>query len=235
MNLKFIYVITLFTLSITSCNSQSISDKQAIKRRDERLAYLNSLKRHFIKEGVYVSHIETIKSSVSKDKFGNIVNLTGVKNTVDYEIAFTQAKLIILNDKAGIKEEFIFNDNIKITSISPESTSYAFEISSWKIKKQSDETIIEDILSKHDKNDGNPRVILMIDEDKIPKLNLYFGFRLGAYDQTLDKSKGPFSTTSRPFLYLDELKYTYSDVFGPEYINSARYEDIEYDLDNYRR
>jgi hypothetical protein len=245
-NIQFkshISLVILITIVFLGCNPQKLADKKAIKLRDERIAYLNTFKRLFIPEGVYNSYHEVLKTKTSKDKFGNIVSQTENLGTVKYEISFTGKKLIILNEQANIEEELIFTNEVSITEISNNSTSYGFEIASWKIRNHGNGETISDILPTIGDNDDPKReyrlrTILSVRNGENPRLQMWYGFRIEQFDGTVIKRGGnlnnPFESNILPFIDLEEMAYSYSQSFGPEFVNSARYEDTEYDLENYR-
>lgn len=245
-SLQFSFKVSLFFLTsilLLGCNPQKLSDKKAIEQRDERIAYLNTLKRQYIPEGVYTSYREVLRTKSTKDKFGNYKYQTDKLGTVAYEISFTGNKLVLLNNQSNIEEEIYFTDEVSITYISQNSTSYGFGIESWRIKKHRTGEIVADILptigdNEDLKRENRLRTILSVNQGEKPRLYMWYEFRIQQYDGTPKTDSGPlidpFLSNAIPFIDLDEMVYSYSQAFGPEYVIAARYEDSEYDLESYR-
>lgn len=208
-------------------------DKRAEKRRQEKLNYLNSIKRHYINEGVYVYKYELKDIKFKRDKFGNLIGERSVKGYINYEISFTSKKLIILNPQTKIKEEFIFKDKYKVV-VSEGSSYYKFYIDSWRIRNQISDEQIMDILPTIEDDDSirkpeRLRITLNVEDGSTPYFFAYYGFRIPEYDGTGLISRDKSFLT----IQLDELEYYYNNRM-PDYVRLGKYNESVYNLANYR-
>jgi hypothetical protein len=244
MNLIFkrliiaILVITVSGVigSLIYFKSDYYLNKQASQKMHERLAFLNALKRRYIHEGVYIYRCNLVNQSYITDKYGNERVISEDKGYIDYEIAFTSKKLVILNKNKSIKEEIIFKNKYIITNISEDMCSYGFSVDKWYLRNSKNNELIEDILLKNKYDDK--LIILFVEKNKFPRFHGFYEFQ--------SVSKGISYAKSTSFLGLglsdkvndlplDSLVYKYDNTFTPDYVNKARYEDYEYEIDSYRK
>lgn len=231
--ISVIIVIGVFA-SLIFVKSDYYLNKQAMAKRVVKLNELNSIKRHYIYEGVYIYRSTKNNLKVSVDKFKNNKIEFEDNGFIDLEVSFTSKKLVIINNDQSIKEEIYFKTKYEISSIDEKRCAYRFFVDKWHLIDMKNNELIQDISAS---NECDKNLILFVEEGKTPWFNSYYGFRSTTYDRKFAKIKNLFSKGSGdgdPNLWLQNVKYTYTEALTPEYVASAKYEDYIYQLDTYK-
>jgi hypothetical protein len=229
--ISVIIVVVVFAF-LFFVKSDYYLNKQAFSKRAEKLNELNSIKRLFVYEGIYIYHHTSMVSNYETDKLSNQIGQERSGDT-DIEFSFTSKKLIIQNRLQDIKEEIIFKNEYEISSIEENACAYKFFIDKWNLRHISTNDLIKDISSMQEYD----KFITLFVEKGIPSsFHSYYGFRSTAYNKNKPNQinlllKG---VGGDPNLVFNVLKQKYNDVYAPEYVDLATYKDNIYKLETYK-
>lgn len=227
-----VIIVVIFFVFLLFVKSDYYQNKLAFSKRTAKLNELNSIKRLFVYEGIYIYHHKSMVSNYGTDKLSNQIGQVRSGDT-DIEFSFTSKKLIIQNRSQDIKEEIIFKSEYKISSIEENACAYKFFIDKWNLKHISTNELIKDISST---KECDKFITLFVKKDIPSSFHSYYGFRSTTYNKNnpnqndlLFKGMG-----GDPNLVFNLLIQTNNDVFAPEYVDLATYEDNIYKLETYR-